>query len=249
MSDTTTIVLVDDHHLVRQAIRRLLEAEPGFKVVAELASGLNVTEQVVKLRPHVLVVDLIMPGLGGMEVTRQVTRRAPATKIVVLSMSISEAHVLEALRSGASAYVRKDATGEDLIRAIHEVRAGRHYLSPPFAENAVEAYRKRAMASEGDPYDDLTTREREVFHLAAEGYGNVEIAPRLGISPRTVETHRARIMRKLGLKRPSDIVRFAIRRGILSGDEGASAMRATQSPDEPSEAPSGSGPPGQENGR
>src|SRR5690349_12189607 len=157
MSDNVSIVLVDDHHLVRQAVKRLLEAEPGFKVVAELANGLNVTEQVVKLRPSVLVVDLIMPGLGGMEVTRQVARRSPATKIVVLSMSVSEAHVLEALRSGASAYVRKDATGEDLVRAIHEVREGRHYLSPPFAENAVEAYRKRAMAGEGDPYDELTS--------------------------------------------------------------------------------------------
>jgi DNA-binding NarL/FixJ family response regulator len=185
-------------------------------------------EQVLKLRPNVLVVDLLMPGLGGMEVTRQVARRAPATKVVVLSMSTSEAHVLEALRSGASAYVRKDASGDDLIRAIHEVRRGHHYLSPPFADNAVEAYRKRAMQTEGDPYDELTTREREVFHLAAEGYGNVEIAPRLGISPRTVETHRARIMRKLGLKRPSDIVRYAIRKGILSGDDGAAAMAATQ---------------------
>jgi DNA-binding NarL/FixJ family response regulator len=244
MSDTVTIVLVDDHHLVRQAVKRLLEAEPGFKVVGELASGLHVVDQVLKLRPNVLVVDLIMPGLGGMEVTRQVVRRVPATKVVVLSMSISEAHVLEALRSGASAYVRKDANGDDLIQAIHEVRRGHHYLSPPFTDNAIEAYRKRAMQSEGDPYDDLTTREREVFHLAAEGYGNVEIAPRLGISPRTVETHRARIMRKLGLKRPSDIVRYAIRKGILSGDDGAAAMQTATAADDIPDGTSGSSPGG-----
>ncbi len=235
MSEATTIVLVDDHHLVRQAVRRLLESEPGFKVVAELASGLHVTEQVSKLRPHVLVVDLLMPGLGGIEVTRQVVRRSPATKVVVLSMSAHEAQVIEAMRNGASAYVRKDATGEDLIRAIHEVRNGRDYVSPPFAENAAETYRRRAEAAERDGYDQLTTREREVFHLAAEGYGNVEIAPRLGISPRTVETHRARIMRKLGLKRPSDVMRYAIRRGILSGDDGAAALRAVPADAEGSE--------------
>jgi DNA-binding NarL/FixJ family response regulator len=220
MSEPITLLLVDDHHLVRQAVRKLLESEPDLKVVAELAEGLHVAEQVAKLRPTVLIVDLMLPGLGGLEVTRQVVRRTPATKVIVLSVSVSEGHVLEALRAGASAYVRKDASAEDLVKAIHEVHAGRFYLSPPFPNNAIEIYRQRAFNTSGDAYDRLTPREREVFHLAAEGFGNVEIAPRLGISPRTVETHRARVMRKLGLRRAPDVVHYAIQRGILSGAAG-----------------------------
>lgn len=219
MSERISIVLADDHHVVRQALRTLLETESQFVVVGETSDGLKVVDLVGRLDPRVLVVDLMMPGLGGMEVTRQVTRRHAKTGVVILSMHMNEAHVLEALRSGAHGYVRKDATATDLIRAIREVAAGHLYLSPPFSDKAIEAYRQRAAEAEIDPYDRLTAREREVLHLAAEGLGNIEIGERLGISPRTVETHRANVMRKLGLRRLADVVRYALRRGLLSLDE------------------------------
>jgi DNA-binding NarL/FixJ family response regulator len=218
--DPITIALADDHHLVRQALRILLETEPGFTVIGETADGLDALEMVERLKPRVLVVDLMMPGLSGTEVTRQATRRNPETRVVVLTMHANEAHVLEALRNGASGYVRKDATAPDLIRAIREVAAGHLYLSPPFSDKAIEAYRRRAEESAIDPYEGLSDREREVLHLAAEGMGNTEIAARLGISPRTVESHRANLMRKLGLQRQLDLVRFALRRGILPAEEG-----------------------------
>ncbi len=205
------------HNVVRQALRTLLETEPRFVVLGEAGDGLQAVELAARLEPDVLVADLMMPGLGGMEVTRQLARRSPATRVVILSMSISEAHVLEALRGGARGYVRKDATAADLIHAIDEVAAGHLYLSPPFSDHAIEAYRRRA-AEALDPYDTLTSREREVFHLAAEDLGNVEIAARLGISPRTAETHRANALRKLRLRRQGDVVRYALRRGLLPLD-------------------------------
>jgi two-component system, NarL family, response regulator NreC len=194
-------------------------------VLGDASDGLKVPSLVEQLKPAVLVVDLMMPGLGGVEVTRQVVKRTPGTRVVILSMHMNEAHVLEALRSGAHGYVRKDATASDLIRAISEVAAGHLYLSPPFSDKAIEAYRQRAAEAETDVYDSLTAREREVFHLAAEGLGNTEMGDRLGISPRRVETHRANVMRKLGLRRDTDVVRYALRRGILSLDEDGNPAR------------------------
>jgi two-component system, NarL family, response regulator NreC len=219
MEPRISIVLADDHHVVRQALRSLLETEPRFAIVGDTSDGLKVVDLVLRHRPDVLVVDLMMPGLNGIEVARQVARRHPKTRVVILSMHMNEAHVLEALRSGVHGYVRKDAKAEDLIRAIREVADGHLYLSPPFSDQAIETYRQRTAEAEADPYDRLTTREREVLQLAAEGLGNVEIGARLGISPRTAETHRAHVLRKLGLKRLIDVVRYALRRGLLSLDE------------------------------
>jgi DNA-binding NarL/FixJ family response regulator len=214
-----TLVLADDHHVVRQALRTLLESEPGFVVVGEASDGLRVADLVARLEPNVLLADLMMPGLNGMEVTRQVRKRCANTRVVLLSMHMNEAHVLEALRSGVHGYVRKDATASDLIGAIHAVMAGQLYMSPPFSDQAIDAYRQRAEESAVDPYERLTAREREVLHLAAEGLGNTEMAARLGISPRTAETHRARVMQKLGLRRLADLVRFALRRGLMPLDQ------------------------------
>jgi len=214
-----TLVLADDHHVVRQALRTLLESEPGFVVVGEASDGLRVADLVARLEPDVLLADLMMPGLNGMEVTRQVRKRCANTRVVLLSMHMNEAHVLEALRSGVHGYVRKDATASDLIGAIRAVMAGQLYMSPPFSDQAIDAYRQRAEESAVDPYERLTAREREVLHLAAEGLGNTEMAARLGISPRTAETHRARVMQKLGLRRLADLVRFALRRGLMPLDQ------------------------------
>ena len=214
----TRIVIADDHPVVRHGVRSLLQTDPDFTVVAEADDGLETVQLVEKLQPDVLVVDLMIPGLSGLEVTRQVKQRTPATRVVILSMHANEPYVLEALKNGAAGYVLKDSSGTDLTQAIRQVLLGQRYLSPPLSERAVEAYLQRSQAASLDPYDSLTEREREVLHLAAEGLSNPEVATRLSISPRTVETHRANLMRKLGLKTQTDLIRYALRRGILPLD-------------------------------
>ncbi len=215
----TTIVLADDHHVVRQGLRAVLEAEPAFSVIGEAADGLEAVRLVTDLRPHVLIVDLMMPGLSGLDVTRQARKHSPQTHVVILSMHAGEAYVLEALHNGAAAYVLKNASAADLVYAVREVTNGRRYLSPPLSERAIEAYAERARAGPPDPSEMLTPREREVLHLAAEGHSHLEIAARLGISPRTAEVHRANLMRKLDLHGQTELIRFALRRGIVPLEE------------------------------
>lgn len=210
-----SILLADDHPVVRRGLRALLEAEPDFRVAGETGDGLEAVRLVEELRPQVLVLDLMMPGVGGLEVARQVNHRFPATRVVILSMHANEAYVLEALRNGASGYVLKDAGGKELVQAVRAVVAGGRYLSPPLSEQAIAAYVEKAKSAPLDPVGELTTREREVLGLAAGGQSSADIAARLGISPRTAETHRANLMRKLGLHNQTDLVRFAIRQGIL----------------------------------
>jgi DNA-binding NarL/FixJ family response regulator len=218
---TTTILLADDHRIVRQGLRSLLKAEPDFNVIGEASDGLEALELIKKLRPDVVVLDLMMPGLNGLEVVRQVAKQMPQTKTVILSMYNDEGFVLEALTNGVSAYVLKDANSSDLVQAVREVAAGRHYLSPPLSDRAIEAYQQMARAGTLDRYETLTTREREVFQLSAEGHTNGEIAARLGISVRTAETHRSRLMHKLGVHTQADLIRYALRRGIIPMDRAA----------------------------
>lgn len=215
----TTILLADDHSIVRQGLRALLEGEPGFVIVGEAENGLQVPDMAEQLRPDLLVLDLMMPGLNGSEAIRQVCQRSPKTQIVILSMYANEAYVLEALRNGATGYVLKSATSAHLLKALREVVAGRRYLSPPLSERSVEDYAQKTKGTLLDLYETLTTREREVLYLAAEGYSNPQIAGRLGLSTRTVETHRANLMRKLDLLSQTDLVRYAIRRGIVMIEE------------------------------
>jgi DNA-binding NarL/FixJ family response regulator len=215
---TTTIVLADDHHVVRQGLRALFASQRDFAVTGEVADGREVAGVVERVKPHVLVLDLMMPGLNGLEVIRQVRRRAPDTRIVVLSMHANEAYVVEALRSGASAYVVKSAHAAEVVKAAREVMAGRCYLSPPLSEGAIEEYAAKTRGGALDIYETLTPREREVLHLAAEGYGNPEIATRLAIGVRTAESHRANLMHKLGLRSQTDVVRYALNRGILPAE-------------------------------
>jgi two-component system response regulator NreC len=214
-----TIVLADDHALVRLGVKARFEAEPDFEIVGEAVDGLEVVPLVERLRPNVLVLDLIMPGVNGLDVTREVTRQWPETKVVILSMHATEGYVFDSLRNGASAYVLKGSDTTDLVHAVREVAAGRRFLSPPLSERAVELYARSADRATLDLYDTLTTREREVFHLAADGYSNADIASRLFVSPRTVETHRANLMRKLGLRSQTELVRYALRRGIVRLEE------------------------------
>ena len=211
----TTIVLADDHPIVRQGLRAMLEAEPDLAVLGEVANGLEVADVVERLQPNVLVLDVLMPGVGGLEVAQQVSQRSPQTRIVMLSMYSNEAYVLEALRKGATGYVLKDASDDELVQAVRAVAAGKRYLSAPLSERAIEAYLERAVPDPLDQYDTLTAREREVLHLAAEVSTNAEIAARLGISIHTAETYRANLMRKLNLHSQADLLRYALRRGIL----------------------------------
>ena len=217
--ERTTIVLADDHQVVRQGLKALLEAENDFRVVGEAGDGLQAVKRVELTSPRVLVLDLMMPGLNGLDVIPQVKKCSPHTQIVVLSMYSNEAYVLEALNSGASAYVLKDSTSDDLLHAVREAAAGRRYLSPPLSARAIEVYQQKAKATTLDRYETLTGREKEVLHLAAEGHTSAEIAGRLGISGRTAETHRSNLMHKLDLHTQAELIRFALKRGIVSIDD------------------------------
>lgn len=210
------IILADDHEVVRHGLRSLLETEPDFEIVAETGNGLEAVQFVERLQPDVLVLDLMMPGINGIEVTWQVNKRSLKTKIVIFTFYGNEVYVLDALRAGAKAYVLKEASSNELVRAIREVVAGHRYLSPPLPELAIEAYLKKSESATTDPYDTLTSREREVLHLAAQGLTSAEIAARLFISRRTVEIHRTNMIKKLGLRVPHiNLIQYALKRGIL----------------------------------
>ena len=174
---------------------------------------------VESLHPDILVLDLMMGGLNGIEVTRQVSKQSPKTAIIILSMYNNEAYVLEALRAGAKGYILKDSTAAELVKAVREAIIGRHYLSMSLSERAIESYVEKSKETYLDPYDTLTTREREVLHLAAQSCTNAEIAERLYISRRTVEVHRANVMHKLGLRSQPQLIRYAMKRGILPPDD------------------------------
>jgi len=212
-----TIVLADDHHVVRQGLKTLLEVEPDFVVIGEAANGLEVADLVDDLKPDVLVVDLIMPGLNGLDIIRQVARRSPQTRTIVLSMHANEAYVSAALRNGASGYVLKGSSAADLVQAVREVAAGQRYLSLPLSAAGVEAYEQKARSSHFDRCQvRLTGREIEILQRVVRGQTSSEIAAELSISPRTVETHRRNLMRKLELRTQSELIRYALRHGLAS---------------------------------
>ncbi len=218
---TITIVLADDHRIVRQGLRALLKAESDFDVIGEAGDGLEAIETVKKLHPDVIVMDLMMPNLNGLEATRQLHKQTPHTKVIILSMHDDEGFVVEALGNGASAYVLKDAGSSDLIHAVREVKAGHRYLSASLSDRAIEVYGRMTEAKTTDTYETLTTREREVLQLSAEGHTNGEIAACLHISVRTAETHRSHVMHKLSVRTQSDLTRYAIQRGIISVEKNA----------------------------
>jgi DNA-binding NarL/FixJ family response regulator len=220
-----TIVLADDHAIVRQGLRALLAAELECSIVAEAADGIAAVRMVELHRPSVLIVDLMMPELNGLEVTRQVRVLPTPPAVIILSMHADETYVLDALRSGAGAYVLKESDSQQLIQAVRAVLAGQRYLSPPLSERAIDAYIHQARSSSFDALEMLTAREREILILAAQGYSNAAIAARFTISPRTVETHRTNLMRKLDLHSQAELARFAAQRGLISppGPRGAEA--------------------------
>ncbi|HKB56263.1 MAG TPA: response regulator transcription factor [Lacunisphaera sp.] len=209
-----TVILADDHEVVRRGVRSILEADGGFKVVSEVADGLSAVQAVEKLKPTLLFLDLSLPRLHGLEALRQVRATSPHTKVLVLSMHNDEPYVIEALRAGAMAYILKGSESTEIARAVAEVVAGRRYLSAPLSERAIAALTSQT-PDQSDPLSALTPREREVLLLGAEGLSTTEMAEKLFISPRTAETHRTNLMQKLGLQSQTDLVRFAIRKGLI----------------------------------
>lgn len=209
-----SVVIADDHELVRRGLRELVAAADGCQVVAEAPDGIAATQAVQKFKPTLLLLDLNMPRMHGLEVLKQTRTISPRTKIIVLSMHNDEPYVIEALRSGAMAYLLKGSESAEISQALREVLAGRRYLSAPLSEWAINALAAKMVDSE-DPLQTISHREREVLNLSAEGFANGEIAGKLFISPRTAETHRTNMMRKLGLQSQTDLVRFAIRRSLI----------------------------------
>ena len=214
-----SIVLADDHLIVREGLRALLEAEPDFTIVGEASDGPEALETVERLKPNVLIINLVMPGLGGLEVTRLISRRKLKTRVVILSMYGNEAYLLQALRNGAAGYVLQECRADELVHAIREVGAGRRYLCSKFSKFDLNTYLEKAQAGKLDPYETLTAREREVLQLTADGNTSAGIAARLEISERTVESHRANLMRKLDLHSQTDLIRYALKRGIILLEE------------------------------
>ncbi len=210
-----TAILADDHEIVRHGLRGILEKDGTCQIVAEAADGLSATQLVEKHKPAVLILDLNMPRVHGLEVLRQVRTSSPHTRVIVLSMHNDEPYVIEALRGGAMAYLLKGSESQDITRALKEVLAGRRFLSATLSEWAINALVTKP-ADESDPLHSLTQRERMVLQLAAEGLSNTEVAEKLFISPRTAETHRTNLLHKLGLQNQTDLVRFAIRKGLIA---------------------------------
>jgi len=208
----TTILLVDDHAVVRQGFRMILSAEPDFEVVGEAANGREAIGLAESLRPDVVLMDVSMPELNGIEATRRIVTDAPRTRVLALSMHRDTVYVREILRAGASGYLLKEAGDHDLLTAIRAVAQGQGYLSPAVSDAVLSDYRKHVT----DPIDLLTSREREVLQLIAEGKTNKEIATALDLSTYTVESHRGRIMEKLNLHSAGELVRFAFRNGLIN---------------------------------
>jgi DNA-binding NarL/FixJ family response regulator len=209
--------LADDHTIVRQGLRKILEAQPDWSVVAEANDGRDTVRLALKLQPDVVILDIGMPLLNGIEATRQIVRRLPTLGVVILSMHSDETYILQALQAGARAYLLKDSADTDLIRGVSAAAVGKSFFSPVVARVMLDDY-LRQLNQKGivDRYQSLSEREREVFQLIAEGHSNKETAELLNVSPSTVDTHRTHILQKLDLHSTAELVLYAVRRGVIS---------------------------------
>ncbi len=212
---TVRVLLADDHTLVRAGLRKLLESIPGMEVVGEAGDGLQLLEMVEKLQPQVVLMDIAMPGLNGLEATGRLVKAWPSIRVLILSMHQNAEYVRQALRQGAVAYLLKDAAPMELEWALAAVLRGETYLSPAVSKGVVSDYVHR-LRSEEQPADALTPRQREVLQLIAEGQSTKEIARRLDLSVKTVETHRTQLMKQLDIHEVAGLVRYAIREGLVS---------------------------------
>jgi two-component system, NarL family, response regulator NreC len=213
----TRILVADDHGIIRAGLKLLLEADPDMQVVGEASDGREVVRLAGELRPDVVVVDIGMPRLNGIDATGQILRENPQIGVIILSMHADESYIMRALNAGAKGYLLKDSADDDLLKAVRTVAEGRPFFSPAIAHTLLEDY-VRLMREHGvqDSYDLLTEREREVLQLLAEGKSNKEVATLLGLSPYTVESHRNNLKQKLNLHNTADIVLYAVRKAIIS---------------------------------
>ena len=213
------VLLAEDHTIVRKGLRSLLDAEGTVTVVGEAENGRQAISQVEQLHPDVVVMDIGMPGLNGLEATRQIKKRFPDVKVLILTVHTGEEYILQILRAGASGYLVKQAAPTDLVQAIQAAHRGGIFLSPSISKKVIEEYVQQAGATaELDSYEKLTDREREVLQLIAEGHSTRRIAEQLHISVKTVETHRAHLMDKLELRSTAVLTQYAIRKGVISLD-------------------------------
>jgi len=210
------ILLADDHTVMRAGLRLLLQREPGFTVVGEAEDGRRTVELADAEKPDVVVMDIAMPRLNGIEATRQIVSKRPGVSVVILSMHSDESYVIRALKAGAKAYLLKDSAEADLIRAVRSVSEGKSFFSPAVSKLLLEDYvRQLQQRGEEDSYELLTGREREVLQLLAEGKSNKDVAILLNLSLYTVETHRSHILQKLGLHTIPDLILYAVRKGVI----------------------------------
>jgi two-component system response regulator NreC len=219
MNGRVKVLVVDDHEIVREGIRMVLAADPELEVVGVASSGEEAIERVRELEPNVVLMDLGMPGLSGFEATRRIKESSPGTQVVALTVHDSEGYVFQMLQAGATGYVVKRAPSEDVITAVKRAHQGEAVLHPSVAKLLIKDYLARVAKGEETSFDTLSDREREILKLIAEGETNREIADTLFLSIKTVQAHRANLMRKLGMHDRTELVKYAIRKGIIGLDE------------------------------
>lgn len=214
---TVTVLLADDHAVVRDGLRYLLEANPDIRVVGHAEDGRQAVELVERLRPDVVVMDIAMPGLNGIEATRIIVKNSPSIRVVILSMHSTEEHVNRSLKAGASGFLLKESAGPEVVEAVRSVHAGHRYLSQKVSDWLIDSYVSRQLETrQGNQIERLSHRELEVLQLVVEGSSSVEIASILGLSPKTVDTYRSRIMTKLDIHDMAGLVKFAIQQGLTA---------------------------------
>ncbi len=210
------ILLADDHTILRAGLKMMLNAQPDMEIVGEASDGRQAIIETQRLQPDIILMDITMPEMNGIEATRHIKKLVPESRILILTMHEHDEYVFQALRAGASGYMLKEAADTELISALHIIQSGQFYLSPMAQSVLVGDYLQRVrIGEEKDSYSSLTEREREILKLIAEGYTNNQIAERLVISPKTVDTHRTHIMDKLNLHSRAELVKYALRRGLL----------------------------------
>ncbi len=209
------VLLVDDHALMRDGIRALLDLQDDIEIVAEACEGQDAIDKAQKLKPGVIIMDISMPGMDGLEATRRIKKKNPAMKVLVLTQHDNREYILSTIKSGSDGYLPKRALGSELVAAIRAVHQGHSFLYPAAAGALIEDYRRQV---EKEPYDSLTEREREIFRLVAEGHTSREIADMLFITLKTVHNHRAKIMIKLDIHNRSELIKYAIRKGLVTMD-------------------------------
>ena len=214
-----TVFLADDHAMVRDGLQLLLENSGDMQVVGQAGSGHETVREVQRIKPDVVLMDIAMPELNGIEATRQLIELLPDTKVIILSMHATSEHIYQALQAGASGYLLKEAVGLEVVAAVNEVVKGGRYLSNKITETLVDDYLvQREIGQSRSPIDRLSAREREVLQMVAEGHSSARIADKLALSPKTVDTYRSRIMQKIGVRDVTELVKFAIRHGLTSLD-------------------------------